>query len=42
MVGLAGFEPTDSSVGKSGEKTESFPERRGFVSSFFLVCIRRD
>jgi hypothetical protein len=42
MVGLAGFEPTDSSTGKSGKKTGGFPVRRVFVSSFFLVCIRRD
>ena len=42
MVGLAGFEPTDSSAGKSGEKTGDFPGRRVFLSSFFFVCIRRD
>ena len=42
MVGLAGFEPTDSSAGKSGEKTGNSTGRRVFVSSFFLVCIRRD
>ena len=42
MVGLAGFEPTDSSAGKSGKKTGEFPGRRVVVSLFFLVCIRRD
>jgi hypothetical protein len=42
MVGLAGFEPTNASAGKSGGKTGDFPRRGVVVSSFFLVCIRRD